>query len=213
MVEFQKNKWKYSTIGLAAILAVGFSSPDAFAAASIDSVLSVVKDIQTKVNNLSGPSGSLTTLQTQITSIKTDTGKLPADPASEDAIEESIDDAVTQIGAQKAVIVEYDVNPNHSSEARLPLSFDDHRTYAGSLDLTVKADSDGRVFILCFVGGGMHGFSFDLTDGDRINRDFVCKSLSINMRDSSDNDEPSHVEVFGMIQYVEVDEDNVTVSR
>ncbi|HXV46621.1 MAG TPA: hypothetical protein VD736_08110 [Nitrososphaera sp.] len=31
MVEFSKNKWKYSTIGLLAVLAVGFSFPQAFA--------------------------------------------------------------------------------------------------------------------------------------------------------------------------------------
>ena len=51
MIEFRKNKWKYSTIGLMAILAIGFSFPDAFAAASLDSVSSIVKDIQAKVNS------------------------------------------------------------------------------------------------------------------------------------------------------------------
>jgi hypothetical protein len=212
MIEsFSQNKWKYTTIGLAAVLAIGFSFPEAFAAASLDSVLSIVKDIQTKVNNLSGPSGSISTLQTQITSIKTKTDNLPADPASEEAITESIDEAVTQVGARKAAIIEYDLNPNGATIPRVPLPFEEGRTYAGSLDITVKADSDGQVFILCFVGGGLHGFSMELNDGDRINRDFVCKSISINLSDLSDNDEPSHVEAFGMIQYVEVYEDNVTL--
>jgi hypothetical protein len=51
MVGFSKNdKWKYSTIGLLAVLAMGFSFPQAFAA-PIDSVLSIVKDIQAKVNS------------------------------------------------------------------------------------------------------------------------------------------------------------------
>ncbi len=36
MTEFQKNKWKYSTIGLLAILAIGFSLPQALAATAFN---------------------------------------------------------------------------------------------------------------------------------------------------------------------------------
>ena len=211
MVEFQKNKWKYTTVGLAAILAVGFSFPDAFAAASIDSVLSVVKDIQTKVNNLSGPSGSISTLQTDLTAIKTKTNELPDDPASEEAIVESIDESVLQIGAAKAAIIEFEFDPNGFTIPRAPLAFEEGKTYAGSIDMRVSGDSDGLVSVLCFVGGGYHGFFQDLHAGDRINRDFVCRSISMNFSDLSDNDEPSHIEATGMIQYVEVDESNVTI--
>ncbi len=83
MTEFSKNKWKYSTIALAAILAVGFSFPDAFAAASTDSIMIVVKDIQAKINSsVFGLSAiktavdtkasqmTVNTLQTDVTAIK-----------------------------------------------------------------------------------------------------------------------------------------------
>jgi hypothetical protein len=47
---FSEKRWKYVSIGLMAVLAVGFSFPQAFAA-PIDTALSIVKDIQAKVTN------------------------------------------------------------------------------------------------------------------------------------------------------------------
>lgn len=80
---FSQNKWKYSTIGLLAVLAVGFSFPEVFAAASLDSVLSVVRNIQALLNdqtfglqaikNAIGNGASQTsvnTLQTDVTALK-----------------------------------------------------------------------------------------------------------------------------------------------
>lgn len=48
---FSEKKWKYLSVALMGILATGFLFPQAFAAATTDSILAVVKDIQAKVNN------------------------------------------------------------------------------------------------------------------------------------------------------------------
>jgi hypothetical protein len=83
MVEFSRNKWKYSTIGLMAILAVGFSFPQASAHIT-NSVQHVVSDIYNFVD-------------TEVLAIKAKTDNLPTDPADQSLVEGAITTAKGEI--------------------------------------------------------------------------------------------------------------------
>src|SRR5262245_42359075 len=89
MKAFSKNKWKYATIGLLAILAVGISIPQAFAAtkATLDSISIIVTDIQAKVNH---STNGLAAIKSTISDAKTG---LPAIQTKLDGITESLANA------------------------------------------------------------------------------------------------------------------------
>jgi hypothetical protein len=76
---FSEKKWKYVSIGLMAVLAVGFSFPQAFAHVTSD-MKHGVEHVIALLNNI----------DTKVTAIKAKTDNLPTDPASQSAVEKSI---------------------------------------------------------------------------------------------------------------------------
>ena len=101
MVDFS-NKWKFLSFGLMAIIATGFVTPQAFADMS-SSILSVVQNIQSQVNNTTyglqaiqnnvnskASQTSVNNLQTTSSAIKTKTDNLPSDPASNTALTNAV---------------------------------------------------------------------------------------------------------------------------
>lgn len=76
MVEFSKNKWKYSTIGLLVVLVVGFSFPQAFAAASanLNDIFRKLTSVETNVNAIKANTDGI---QEDVTDIKDNVDALP----------------------------------------------------------------------------------------------------------------------------------------
>lgn len=75
MIEFSKNKWIYSTIGLLAVLAVGFSFPQASADVT-NNLMHMVMHIFDNTEEI----------KADVEDIKEKTDNLPNDPASESDI-------------------------------------------------------------------------------------------------------------------------------
>lgn len=75
MVEFS-NKWKYSTIGLLVVLAVGLSFPQAFAAASanLNDIFRKLTSVETNVNAIKANTDAI---QEDVTDIKDNVDALP----------------------------------------------------------------------------------------------------------------------------------------
>lgn len=76
MVDFHANKWKYSTIVLLAVVAVGFSFPQAFAAASatLNDIFRKLTSVETNVNTIKTNTDSI---QEDVTDIKDNVDALP----------------------------------------------------------------------------------------------------------------------------------------
>ena len=235
------NKWKYLSFVLMAIIAIptvsNIVAPQAFAAAT-DSILTIVTDIQSKVNNTtfglqaiknaintlqtSANNGatqtSVNTLQTTANAINAKTDNLPSDPASSTdvsnarfQIENSIADAVSQIGPTKAVVIDYEVNPPDGSNVpKVAIALETDRTYSGTISFKVSGGSGNEVRILCLnPSSGVVGFDQIVGLGDSFTRDFICEALVFSNIDPTNDVNAPPISVKGIVQYVELDSSNV----
>lgn len=118
-----RDAWKYSTLGLLAVLAVGFSFPQAFAHVtnSTAHMLQHIYEIVTGIN-------------TKVDQIKAKTDNLPTDPASQSALEAT---AFTQIQTER-------LNVNSRVDCTSDEDFLIH--YLGSGDATVSHGEGGIAF-------------------------------------------------------------------
>jgi hypothetical protein len=197
MTRFSKNKWKYSTIGLLVVLALGFSFPQAFAAASLDSVYSIVKDIQAKIND------STFGLQ----AIKNAIGN-GASQTSVNSLQSTLSGVQTTVNGEKPLSLVVDKSLTIPKNTGLPwitlLPNVAGKTYSGHITLASKGDGDTGAIASCFYGDGQADwFYIDSArshDGAIVNFDFSCASLRLNpFNNSQDDSEEAHL--VGVVQY------------
>lgn len=228
MADVSKNKWKYSTIGLLAILAVGFTFPNVFAAAP-DNVLNVVKDIQAKINSdVFGLEVIKTAVdskasQSDVAAIKDKTQNLPSDPASQSEIDSQLegiqsdtDDIQSQLAnlpadtnAAKAIVIKTTMNPPDGGvEALDIIPAEEGKFFYGHIvgsasfffdDKTAGSFSCGNTPITAFE------LSDDLYDQNirHVDKDFACSSLTVIAHDVSDGTDGGPGELWANVVYYE----------
>ena len=131
MVKFSKNdKWKYSTIGLLAVLAVGFSFPQAFAHVTTS-----------LTHNVGHILTAIAQVQDDIDDIKVKTDNLPSDPASQQSI--------NQLHRMKTFDVVLD--QNNPELIILPASLYETTAYGATVSFTASSVEENPVLLLCKI--------------------------------------------------------------
>jgi uncharacterized protein YoxC len=213
----QKNWWKYSTIGLLAVLAVGFSFPEAFAhvtnniSHTMTHVLDAIAALQSDVDSV----------QSDVDDIQAKTSSLPPDPASATNVTDStaeILDALTDIGTStpKTVNVDLELDPaDGTAQAVQILAADTNDlTVSGHMDGFVGTVPTGNEFVVeCFIAGVPSFFKVDLTSGGAFSEDFTCLVLAIQAFDGNDGTDQGPIPVNISIQYFESAEVTDTITE
>ncbi|MGH9876976.1 MAG: hypothetical protein ACREBU_04815 [Nitrososphaera sp.] len=185
MIGSQK-KWKYLSIGLLAILAVGFSVPQAFAHVT-----------NSLAHNVGHIIDALTDLQSDVTDIMAKTDNLPSDPASESAV-----------GTEHTVVIEErHIDPaDLTIETISVLPLESGKSYRGHLALTVfglgATDTTNSMAINCQTSGTTFS-EYGYNSGLQIDQDFSCLSVDIDVLDNLGGTDAPALEINGVIQYVE----------
>jgi hypothetical protein len=178
MVEFSKNKWKYSTIGLLAILAAGFSFPQAFAA-PIDSVLTIVRDIQAKINS---STFGLQAINDNV--LQTQSALSELEPQT---LTFNIQENLTPFGTG-----------GNSIQQNL-IAVEEGKTFSGHASISVSVGENVLVRLFCGMPNGSV-ILFDQTGfGDDANEGFACTNLHLTVINQDDEDH--FVTLSGVVQY------------
>lgn len=201
------NTWKYLSMGLLAILAIGFSFPQAFAHITnntqhmLSHIYNFVDGIEAKTDNLPDDPADQSQIDTQLESIQSDT----------DDIQLSIDSLPGGGGTSPKSIDVFLVSgsdPRDPNFFRELLPFTPGKTYSGHINGHLTVDASDRVEIFCAVGGerqltvvasvANHGTS-DLVH--TFSEDFACDDLRLDITGTFGGGTTSTV--IATIQYVE----------
>ena len=184
MTEFQKTKWKYSTIGLLAVLAVGFSLPQAFA-----HVTNVVQHMLSHIFE-----------DTQ--AIKSKTQNLPTDPASQSAIEAALSGTVSDVGPTESIRIIATQNPDDGETSVVNiLEFDSEKTYSGHISGGIGTSPGSSASLVCLAAGGSVLLASS-SSGNQVNQSFACDELSLMLTDEPDVTDADAFEIRLLIQYI-----------
>lgn len=181
MSSFSSNKWKYSTIGLLAVLAVGFSFPQAFAHTtnSMQHILGHIFD------------------NTEL--IKARTDNLPADPASQSAldiqlssIQADADDIQAKINSMSApagtnsVTTNVSLNPADGESVKVQIiAPEEGKVFHGHISGEIVFPAGNAGFFTCVIAPGQ---GVSLVPGPPsglvfVNQDFACLELYASVTD------------------------------
>ena len=179
-MEFRNNKWKYSTIGLLAVLAVGFSFPQAFAhvtnnlSHNVEHVLAAVAALQASVDSVQTDVNSI---QSDVTDMK---NSIPSDPADQSEVEEAMfsnmetglimstfsNNDEINCTSDDDFLIHASVDPTGTITTILEIEYEEENggtnsfayEVSGPLSLTFGQEA-GRFFKLNAVSGGLGGGS------------------------------------------------------
>lgn len=188
MSAFSQNKWKYSTIGLLAILAVGFSFPQAFA--------HVTSSVSHNVTHILD---ALAVIDSNVDDIKAQTDNLPADPASST----DISNAVADIGATQSVRIDVTVNPADGDTQIITLiPSESGKTFSGVVSMRFNPQTTGNVETLfCNTIGANEVILADTSSFVDFSGSFACSKLTLALVDLSDGTDDPALNVSGAVQY------------
>ena len=217
MVGFSKNdKWKYSTIGLLAILAVGFSFPQAFAHIS-NNTADMLNHIYNFVDSLES---SVSTLQSTANGIKAKTDTIPSDIASSanvtdatTAINDNTDTRAEEIqdsvGVRKAINIADVLDAEDASIEAVSLIPSTGKVYSGHITAVFDLPSGSLFWLECRVGSGVDFpyriISTDASGLHTVNEDFSCHSLRLVVEDFENGEDAPGLEYWITAEYVEID--------
>ncbi len=191
-----RNKWKYATIGLMGILALGFAFPQAFAAASVDNVFAIVKDIQAKVNALaSGTTTNTSNILSAITGVKNDLSDAKGD----------ILDAIPDQGVRDFHF-SFDPEQECCGEQKIILPNRNGFAYVGHLSGSLFSSEGEVIEYRCVFPGGAGGGVLASQSGDEFENfsiDFACPGLRIYGYDPGDPD-TGNVSGSGRVSFTQV---------
>ena len=188
ILNMNDNKWKYLSFALMAIIAVPAVSnviaPEAFAAVT-DSILTIVKDIQSKVNSsvfglqaiktavdTKASQTSVNTLQTGVSAINAKTNNLPANPASTT----DVTSAVTDIGQVRSVETHLDI-PDGDRHVIIPHDYSE-KTASGHITGLIRISSGATVVVECGTADNVLTI-LQFSADSIINEDFACNGFYI----------------------------------
>ena len=182
------NIWKYSTIALAVAFVLGFSLPRqvyARAAKSVEealqSILANTDLIKAKTNNLPADPASQSALNSQLSSIKTDTTDI-----------KSLLSSPPSPGNEPTVVLTHRVGlnpPDGGSELVQIIAPQPGKVFYGHINASISAFTGNGGFFTCVQAPG---YGADLGDGNytisirSANSDFVCTELQISIFDKAD---------------------------
>jgi len=188
-----QNSWKYATLGLVAVLAVGFSFPQA--SAHITNSLS---------HNVGHILDAIAALQSDVNGIETDVNTIEGDV---NTIEQSVGTL-----EQKAITVRIIAPEDPEPYEILPLDNENNRVYHGHLNgiLTVVGDDTTSVGIYCALNIANAPLltiaKLDGVDGQTVSigvdEEFSCTSMRIEVVGSSS---PSPINADLVVTYNEID--------
>jgi hypothetical protein len=207
MIERQKA-WKYSTLGLLAILAIGLSIPQAAAHITnntqhmLGHIYNFVDGIEAKTSNLPTDPADQSLIDSQLAGIQSDT----------DEIQASIEGLSTGGGASPKsvdVFLVSGADPRDPNFFRELLPFVPGKTYSGHINGFLTVDPANRVEIFCAVGGERQVTTVVSVANqgtseliETFSEDFACDDLRLNIINDDLRTESSST-VIATIQYFE----------
>jgi len=222
MSNYSERKWKYATIGLAAILVMVVTTPAAYAAD---------KSHQDILNALNAAKNSIlaaiTGVQTDTTAIKANTNNLPEDPADQSLIDSQLgslqadtDDIQAQLGglslggaSPKSVQTNMILDPPENRLAFwVILPAESGKTYSGTISGHYVLSEGNRGHLACRVGGAFQSgiLLVDLvknlqpnTNMGNFNEPFTCNSLTFEIIDLLDDSDAGGAQLQSTAQYFE----------
>jgi len=198
----EKTKWKILSFALMGILAAGFAAPQAFAATT-DSILTIVKDIQAKINSsvfgLSAIKSAVDTKasQTSVNNVKTVVDDLKARPEIKFA-KGNVHFNVPSGGFEEMPLIgETNENLNLGT------------VVSGHITAVKLAGSSDRAFLRCYIAdkdaapteNGSTQFYLGEIGDAYLNTDFSCHGLSITLSD--EDGVGDEIAVLYTLQYAE----------
>ena len=207
MVERQKA-WKYSTIGLLAILAISISIPQAAAHITNNTqhmlahIYNFVDGIESKTDNLPNDPADQSLIDEQFASIQSDT----------DDIQSSIEGLPGGGSSPKSARIHTTLNPpSGGALTQTILPFEAGKTYSGTITGRYLFSEGNIGNIFCDVSGVTLAMSLvDFQVNDPLNginggftEVFTCESIRILVLDLASDGDSGPIAVVGTIQYFE----------
>ena len=208
---FERQKaWKYSALGLLAVLAVSLSIPQAAAHVTnstqhmLQHIFSFVDGIEAKTDNLPSDPADQSLIDAQLESIQSDT----------DDIQSSLSSLSSGGAVPKFAHVKVSLDPEDGMVAdNFDLLPDSGNMYSGIITGTIAnlAGSTGNIAEIHCDNGGFENWEYLV----RIQHDnvvpsnivfsevFTCPSLVFQVQDLNNGNEASGMQITANIQYIE----------
>jgi hypothetical protein len=226
MVKFSQNKWKYTTISLMAILAVGFSFPQASAHITsntqhmLQHIYNFVDGIEAKTDNLPEDPASNTVVNTRASQESINALQNAVDGIDLSNLDSSVSSRASQTdtGVTKAKIIEIDTGVGRVRDNTLVAGIflipDTDKNLSGHITIASLVSpniTDPEMTVICRIHNSetsMVQVPLASTTDGLINVDFSCNGLMFIYSDVADGtDDPERIIID--IQYVETD--NVSI--
>jgi hypothetical protein len=201
------NFWKYSTIGLLALIIVGLSLPQASAhitaktAHMLEHIYNFVDGIEAKTGNLPDDPADQSLLDSQLESIQLDM----------DEIQGSIDSISGGLELKTVRVITSGNPPDANFDFTDVLPLEEGKAYSGMVSGFFSLSVGSRGFVTCQMAGINEPISLvivertELTQNPEfvVNEDFACDRLYISFGDILGNGDAGLSGFAGNVQYFE----------